>query len=258
MKIHHLNCGSMHMRTPLVCHVLLLETTNGLVLVDTGFGLKDIEDPAGRIGFTRHLTKPALDPAETAVHQFRALGHAPEDVQHILLTHLDFDHAGGLADFPNAQVHTTAAEWQAARHPSTAKERRRYHSTHWSHGPKITAHEPTGDSWFGFPAATPLDHIAPGLILIPLPGHTRGHAGYAINRGDTWLFHAGDAFFHHSALTDKGWRPTLHRLQETLLAVDRKRLHHNRSRLAELRTNPTVEVVSAHDPVLLAKAQSAP
>ena len=38
MKVHHLNCGTMHnLRvTRCVCHVLLVETDNGLVLVDTG------------------------------------------------------------------------------------------------------------------------------------------------------------------------------------------------------------------------------
>lgn len=37
MKVHHLNCGTMRPPgTPtLVCHVLLVETDNGLVLVDT-------------------------------------------------------------------------------------------------------------------------------------------------------------------------------------------------------------------------------
>ena len=37
MKVHHLNCGTMNMPTaPMVCHVLLIETDNGLVLVDSG------------------------------------------------------------------------------------------------------------------------------------------------------------------------------------------------------------------------------
>jgi len=49
MKIHHLNCGTMRpVKTPegLVCHVLLVETDNGLVLVDTGPGLRDAAEPS--------------------------------------------------------------------------------------------------------------------------------------------------------------------------------------------------------------------
>lgn len=51
MKVHHLNCGTMRVPTaPVVCHVLLIETGNGLVLVDSGYGLDDIADPARRLG----------------------------------------------------------------------------------------------------------------------------------------------------------------------------------------------------------------
>lgn len=42
MRVHHLNCGTMHPRfvpDGLVCHVLLLETAAGLVLVDSGLRL---------------------------------------------------------------------------------------------------------------------------------------------------------------------------------------------------------------------------
>jgi hypothetical protein len=46
MKVHHLNCGTMNSPgAPVICHVLLMETDNGLVLVDSGFGLQDCADP---------------------------------------------------------------------------------------------------------------------------------------------------------------------------------------------------------------------
>ena len=52
VKVHHLNCGTMRppLTPELVCHVLLVETPTGLVLVDSGFGLEDVRDPAGRLG----------------------------------------------------------------------------------------------------------------------------------------------------------------------------------------------------------------
>ena len=114
MKVHHLNCGTMRLRVPgampLVCHVLLVETGDGLVLVDSGFGLSDIADPARRLGFVRHVVLPALNPDETAVRQVDALGFTPADVRHIVVTHFDLDHVGGLADFPHADVHVTVAD----------------------------------------------------------------------------------------------------------------------------------------------------
>lgn len=119
MKVHHLNCGSMRLPTaPLVCHVLLLETDNGLVLVDTGFGLEDIANPGKRIGPYRHVTRPVLDPEETAAHQVERLGFRRDDVRHIVLTHLDADHIGGLSDFPDASVHLTRAESYGGTQPS--------------------------------------------------------------------------------------------------------------------------------------------
>ena len=50
MKVHHLNCGTMDppATAQMVCHVLLIETDNGLALVDTGFGSHDCAYPARR------------------------------------------------------------------------------------------------------------------------------------------------------------------------------------------------------------------
>jgi glyoxylase-like metal-dependent hydrolase (beta-lactamase superfamily II) len=87
--VRHLNCGTMRPpATPggLVCHVLLIETGQGLVLVDTGFGLRDIAGPAPRIGPARHFIHPVLDPGETAINQVKDQGHDPADVRDIVLT----------------------------------------------------------------------------------------------------------------------------------------------------------------------------
>jgi glyoxylase-like metal-dependent hydrolase (beta-lactamase superfamily II) len=259
MKIHHLNCGTMRVPSaPLVCHVLLLETDMSLVLVDTGFGLADIADPKRRLGSYRHVIRPVLDPAETAVRQIEALGFTADDVAHIVLTHLDSDHAGGLADFPRATVHTTAAEWAAARTPTTLVERNRYRAAQWSHGPRVVTHEPAGESWRGFSSAEPLPEITDGLVMISLPGHTRGHAAYAIDTGNGWLLHAGDAFYHHSIIDGNGREPLILTAQEWLVAADRAKVRANHERLAELHraAESDLTIVSAHDAALLRHARN--
>lgn len=253
-RVRHLNCGTMRIPgATIVSHVLLVETPAGLTLVDTGYGTADIAAPARRLGAYRHISRPVLDPAETAVAQIRAAGLDPGDVRDIVLTHLDADHAGGLADFPAARVHLTESEWQAARHPATAGERARYRTAQWDHDPHIVTHAAGGDDWRGFAHAR---EVA-GVVLIPMPGHTRGHAAVAVSTGDRWILHAGDAFYDHSVLTGTGREPLALRLQERAVAVDRARVRDNHRRLAALhrRADPDLLIVSAHDPALLAAAR---
>jgi glyoxylase-like metal-dependent hydrolase (beta-lactamase superfamily II) len=79
-----------------------LATGNGArVLVDTGFGA----DAARRRGRT-WLRRPA--------DVVRAMGVEPVDVQHVILTHLHYDHAGTVADFPNAVFHLQEREYHFA------------------------------------------------------------------------------------------------------------------------------------------------
>src|SRR5205085_7340098 len=82
------------------------------------------------------LSRPALRPEEPARRQVCALGYDPADVRHIVLTHLDLAHAGGIRDFPHASVHVLADEHQAAMHPRGSNEKGRYRQAQWAHGPR--------------------------------------------------------------------------------------------------------------------------
>ena len=136
-------------------------------------------DPRRLGGPSRLLLNPRLAPEQTAVAQVRALGHDPADVRHILVTHLDLDHAGGLGDFPDAEVHVHATELDIARR-RPADVRLRYRPAQWAHGPRWVEHAADGDSWFGFERVRVLGSTGAEVAMIPLHGHTAGHAGYAI------------------------------------------------------------------------------
>ena len=98
-NIHHINCGSLQVspNTKASCHCLLLEDKDGLALVDTGIGLLDVQQPLERIG------QPLIDMAgfqfheeDTAVRQVEKRGFRTTDVTHVVLSHCDPDHVGGL------------------------------------------------------------------------------------------------------------------------------------------------------------------
>src|ERR1700737_4384860 len=184
MRIHHLNTGTMcpigrrlvngtgslFERARMVCHCLLIETSDGLALVDTGIGLDDIAAPQ-RLGrrWVRQ-TAPRLDPAETAIQQIKAWGYSPGDVRHLLLTHLDRDHAGGMADFPNAKVHVHRREHQMAVLGQPAAPQGRYITEQWKHGPDWKFYGDGGEDWFGFKGVRALGDREPDILMIPLMG----------------------------------------------------------------------------------------
>ncbi|MFI9332386.1 MBL fold metallo-hydrolase [Kitasatospora sp. NPDC052868] len=240
--------GGLFQAAHMLCHCLLLETDQGLVLVDSGFGTRDIADPVGRLGRAFMLrSRPVLKPEEAAVNQLKALGYDPRDVRHIVLTHLDRDHTGGLADFPDAQVHAYGPEYRAAMNPPTKLERNRYRQSQWAHNPKWVTHElADGEKWFGFESVREIPGLPPEILLIPLAGHTRGHVGVAVDTGSGWLLHAGDAYMFHGEIADEPWcTPGLNAFQKKVETVP-DRLP-NVARLRELRRSGEAEVFSAHD-----------
>lgn len=239
--------GSWFSRGRMICHCLLIEADVGLILVETGLGTGDIGDP-GRLSWAfRASARPRLSLDETALHQIRALGHDPKDVRHIALTHLDVDHAGGLPDFPDAEVHVSLEEHEAAQHRDL-----RYVPEQIAHGPKWALHRIEGERWFGFDAVSAVPGTDTEVLMIPLAGHSKGHAGVAVRTSDGWLLHVGDAIFHRCQL--EGRKPPFGLgLFERFVEHDRSERQANQRRLVELVADhgDEVRVISAHDPVQL-------
>lgn len=275
MKVRHLDCatmcpfggrwlsghGSVFERARLAGHCLLVELDDGLLLVDTGLGLDNVTSPRERLGRSYlALTQPRLDPAQTAARQITALGLSPHDVRHVVLTHLDVDHAGGLPDFPEAMVHVMAAEHSAATSHGSSMESRRYRPAQWQHQPTWSLYEPEGEPWFGFECVRDLDGVPPEVLLVPLPGHTRGHAAVAVQESGGWLLHAGDAYFHRSEMDpDRRRCPPLLDLFERAVQFDGEQRLANQERLRALarENRGEVRVFCAHDAVELERLQAA-
>jgi glyoxylase-like metal-dependent hydrolase (beta-lactamase superfamily II) len=265
--VDHLNCGSFHLvggapvaagaRATGVTHCVLADTGNGLLLVDTGFGLRDCVAPTPFVRLMAALGRRARDPAETAVRQVAQLGYARENVTDIVLTHCHYDHAGGLPDFPAGRVHVYRDEYEALVHPHSASERMPYGREHWAHGPQWVAHSLAGERWFGLPCTPAVDAGAMQFVLVPLPGHTRGHSGVALRLGDTWLLHCGDAYLFHGEVEPDGpFYPRHHRLQRALFGLNpslrQVGKHAARLRALARAHGDELRLLCSHDPWYLA------
>ncbi|MBI1321900.1 MBL fold metallo-hydrolase [bacterium] len=201
-KIHHINCGTLEVDgyPTVVCHCLLIQDHSVLALVDTGIGLNDIRNPVERLG--QSLIEQAgfrFREHDTAVKRTESLGLNPADVKHIILTHCDPDHVGGLADFPNAEVHLSEEELNHSKSGNP-----RYVMTMFEHGPKWRTHAPSSRTWFGLEARPISLNFESEILLIPLFGHTLGHCGVAVRKPDGgWLLHVGDAYYLRAELTEE-------------------------------------------------------
>ncbi len=262
MVVHHLNCGSMcpvglprssstsdlAQHASLVCHCLLVEAPDGLVLVDTGIGFQDTMNPARLPFLARQLMRLHLDPNETAARQLPQLGYSVHDVRHIIVTSLDFDHASGLEDFPNAKVHVTADELETAQKPRTFTERTRYRTVRAMRDIDWSPLTPRGEPWFGFEAVRDLPGLPPEILVIPLRGHSVGHSGVAVQTPSGWVMHAGDAYLHHAEVHG-GEAPARMLRYQRLLAYDNEARASNVERLRELNRahGDSISIISSHD-----------
>lgn len=147
-------------------NAFVIEGRDGLILVDAGAGASMGPD-LGRL--TRNLA---------------AAGHAPEDVVLVLVTHLHPDHVGGAVDaegravFPGAELAVAEAErayWgDGAIRAAAPREVQPFFDL------AVAALDAYGDRLRVFSGET---EMAPGLTSVPMPGHTPGHTGFALDAG---------------------------------------------------------------------------
>jgi N-acyl homoserine lactone hydrolase len=132
-----------------------------------------IEHPEGRVLVDTGMidSTPELD-ADWGI-RFDASA-IPRDVVCVINTHLHFDHCGGNRLFAGTPIHVQRAEREAAR-----------------------AEGYTIPSWVEFEGATYVEHdgeaeIAPGVRVLPTPGHSAGHQSVLVDTDDGLVVIAGD------------------------------------------------------------------
>ena len=168
-------------RIPLAMRCVLLRGHGRTILVDTGLG--DKTDAK----FDRIY---AVDRSHTLLGSLAALGVAPTDVTDVLLTHLHFDHGGGVTrrvtdgalelTFPHATHHVQRAHWEWAH--TSPREGASFLAEN------LDPLEASGQLRQLDGAEAPFPHME----LLIANGHTRGQQLPLVSDGETTLFYAGD------------------------------------------------------------------
>jgi glyoxylase-like metal-dependent hydrolase (beta-lactamase superfamily II) len=195
-KFFQINCGEMfpHLfRVQAGIFVTIFETNSGWAMIDSGYGLKDFDHPNLIFQMFTSFTRTPHQPTVCAIHQIKNFGLQPQQIKHIILTHMHIDHAGGITDFPWATVHVYEKEYHAAI-KKTGHLRLGYNHRQWMHHLHWQKYRETDSTWFGFPAIK-LPGFSPEIFLIPMPGHTPGHCMVAFFSGGKWILQTGSAAY---------------------------------------------------------------
>lgn len=184
MRLYIMNCGNMI--TPegnvlaafnteqlkLVIPVpayLLVHPKQGLVLIDTGFKYEHIPDEM--------KMNIAWSPLLTIRAQIGRLGYNADDVKHVLLSHLHFDHAGQMTDFPKAVFHMRKSEWEDAlppsRHDYFERDYREARSFRFAYIAEGKDQDIFGDG---------------SVISVATPGHSKGHSSFIVSMPNAGKF----------------------------------------------------------------------
>jgi glyoxylase-like metal-dependent hydrolase (beta-lactamase superfamily II) len=171
-------------RIRLACNCLLVEwagETDRRVVIETGHGSKYDEKEQGFF---------EIDASRWLLQGLHAVGVEPETISDVIVTHLHFDHAGGLTrerdgrlvrTFPNARVHVQRSEYEDARAGFGVM--------------KVTYREENlkpideADAWRLHEGE---DECVPGIRPLPTPGHTRGHQSIIVAGSERTAIFPGD------------------------------------------------------------------
>lgn len=171
-------------------NVFLIEHRNGLVLFDTGMDPairadpSYISSPLGRWLLDK-IFQLSITPEDSLTHKLEALGFSAADVKLAIVSHLHFDHVGGISEIPDAELLVSAKEWEqlSALHPEhdwILREHIELPSAKWCQIDFTSTDDPLLR-----PFGSSYDIFADGsMILLPTPGHTVGSMSLLVKSED--------------------------------------------------------------------------
>lgn len=188
---------SKWLRLPLPAF-LVEHPTAGALMIDTGPPASFVNgatEDLGRVGGT--ILKADMQPGQAAGDQARALGHDPEQIGLVVMTHLHYDHLGGSAQFPNAEFLATRTEWDDPASPS--KGTYPHHRKAVNRLRLLDDHAIPGEPFGGF--SQTWDLFGDGSVRLAwTPGHAPGHVSVLLRLagGKPALLTADAAYTRHT------------------------------------------------------------
>ena len=239
----------------------------GPILVDAPFGREGPSNAGEVVGALLQALAVKFRSSWSIVPRLEGMGYRPSEVGHVLMTHLHFDHTGGMKDLAHATFHVSRREWEYATRlrPLEAMlqgyvvgDFRALHTRMAlidSEGGEDGAAEALGEDLELTEGG--IDLFGDGSVeAVALPGHSPGHVGFRFQLADgRTAFYLGDAAFDLDQIVRRrmpGKFPLqrardAERMQATLRAL--RRYHQD---------NPEVLLLSAHDRALGERCKGGP
>ena len=203
-------------------YIWILRRGSDVILVDTGY---DQKEASARDRPIRMDPREALAP----------LGLEAEDITQLIITHLHYDHAGGLHLFPNATIHLQELEMAYATGPCMCHDTLRmpFTADHVCEAVKrvysgrCVFHDGDGE-------------VADGVTVHCIGGHSRGLQAVRVRTDVGWLVLASDAAHYYENFEARKPFPIVVDLQNMLDGFDT---------LHKLASDPKL-IIPGHDPLV--------
>jgi glyoxylase-like metal-dependent hydrolase (beta-lactamase superfamily II) len=232
---------------------VLIERDDDLVLFDTGIGTridKEMRPPIywGNLFFHRCVMRTQFDPQHDAlVHQLPRLGFKASDVKNVIISHLHWDHAGGMRDFPHAHFFIGRKEWNFASNLSGIPLFKNAFIKEQFCGADLDIELIETDPrkpFKNFPAS--YDVFGDGsMVLVDLPGHSSGLMGMFLTMpsGRRFLLSA-DTFYFPEGLEQRIPKSAL---MQSLVSEGMEAGSSIDKVYYLMKSDPELEIVGSHD-----------
>lgn len=168
----------------------LIVHPKGNVLIDTGWDtVYAKERPRQMLGMLDKISAPIINADEGIDSKLKKLNLSAEDIDHVFISHMDFDHTSGLRLVSAAKdIRTAQEEWEACNKPSL-----RYVDT-WTNICDMKSFAYT-ESGIG-PVGRSYDVFGDGsVLLVHTPGHSHGLFSVMIRGREKYLVLGNDAAY---------------------------------------------------------------